>query len=153
MHCKNSAHYGNDHIPGKSSPPPCWWAWALPKIPRPTAPKLCGNALQELHCPRPQAVWQPIARVPLPIAPKEWASVMQELHCPLTPGGVPVHFMSCKDHYPQALWHCIPGVQLRTAPRPLLQGSEDVHGKSCTAHYPKEVRHCIARVARPIAPR
>ena len=42
---------------------------------------------------------------------------MQELHCRLTPGSEAVHRRSCTAPYPRAVWRCIAGVPLLTAPR------------------------------------
>ena len=85
----------------------------------PAAPRRCGNALQEFHCPLPpgseavrcrsttahcpQAVRQCIARVPLTTARRQRGSALQEFHCPLPHGREAVYCRTCTARRPQAV--------------------------------------------------
>ena len=82
----------------------------------------------------------------------------------MPPASEAIHYRSCTAHCPQAVWQCIGGVKLPTAPRqrgsalqelrcPLLSGSEAVHCRSCTVQCPEAVREFITGVALPTVPR
>ena len=49
--------------------------------------------------------------------PPSWsARALEEFHCPLPLGTVAVHHRSCPAHGRQAVWQCIVGIALPTAP-------------------------------------
>ena len=122
----------------------------------PAAPRQCGSAPQEFHCPLPQgsaavvttgvalptahrqcssvcpkAVRQCATGVPLPTAPRQCGSVPHESHCPLPSGSVAVSRRSSTTHCPQAVRQC------------------SVFHRSSTA----QVRRCTAGFPLPTAPR
>ena len=108
--------------------------------PLPTAPRRCGSAVQEFHCPLPRR--------------SEARCTSSTAHCPLPPDSVVVQSRSSTAHCPQAVRQCIAGVPLPTAPvRQCVAGNEAVRCRSSTAHCPQAVRQCAARVPQPTAPR
>ena len=131
------------------------------------------SALQEFHCPLPQAVRQCIAGVALPSAlqelhclvhcmsctahsPRQCCSALQELQCPLPAGSEAVHCRSCIAHCPQAVWQCIAGVALPSSLQelhcPLPAGSETLHCKSCSAHSPRRCGSALRELHCPLPP-
>ena len=95
----------------------------IARVPLPTAPRRCCNALQEFHCPLPpgieamcctsciahcpQAVRQCIAGVALPSAPRRSGSAWHEYHCPLPSTSDTLHGRSCTVHCPgSVVVHC-----------------------------------------------
>ena len=135
----------------------------LGRIPRP--PSWWAHAWQELHCPPPPggvAVDNKSSTAHCPQA--ERGSVLHEFQCPLPQGIEVVHDGSCKAHSPRAVWQCVVGVPLPTAPRrcgsalqefhcPVPPGSEAAYCGSCTAQCPPAMRQCIAGVALRNAPK
>ena len=97
--------------------------------PLPTAPKHCGDALQEFHCLKPlrsaavhcssstahcpRAVMQCIAAVPLPPSS---VAVHYSSSLPTAPRQCGGALPEVPAHCPQAVWQCIAGVPLPAAP-------------------------------------
>ena len=92
----------------------------------PAAPKQCGSALHEFHCL-------------LPLGSE--CNALQELHCPLSLGSEALHCTSSTAQCPWAVWQCMKGVPLRTAPRRCGSALHDLH-----FHYPLVVWRPIAGV-------
>ena len=86
--------------PGQDSPSPKPVGPRIAGIPLPTAPRRCGSALHELHCPLPR---------------RNEAVHLQELHCPLPPGSEAVRCRSSTAHCPQTMWLCKAGAPLPAA--------------------------------------
>ena len=83
----------------------------------PTAPRRCGSALQEFHCPLPPGSEVVHCRSCTTHCPQKGGSALQEFCCLLPEGSEAVHCRSCTAHCPQAMRPCIAGVALPTAPR------------------------------------
>ena len=134
-------------------PQPRWQCIA--GVPMPNATRQRGSALQELHWPLTQGNEEMHWRNFTTLSPSTEAVHSKSDHCPLTPGSEGVHCRSCNAQCPQALWRCIAGVLLPTAPKecgialhefhcPLPSSSVAVNCTSSTPHYPEALRelHC-----------
>ena len=115
----------------------------------PTAHRQCGGAWQEFYHPIPIGSVAVHCRNP---SPPPFPATM-ELICRRSTG-----------HCPKAVWRCIVGVPLPTAPRqcggalrelhcPVTACSGAVHCISCTVYCHRAVWQHIARVPRPTARR
>ena len=109
----------------------------------PHCPKQSGSALQELHCPWPQgSVAMHCRKTALQATTASWAGL------PVATAGGPAQCRSSTAHCPQAVWQCIAGAALPTAPRQCGSALQALH---CAV--PPSSGECIAGVALPTAPR
>ena len=106
MHCRSST------APCPQAVRQCSAGVALP-----TAPRQCGSALQELHCPPPPGPGAVCCRSTTAHCPRQGGSVLQEMPGPLPQGREAVSGGSTTPHCPQAMRQCKARFPLPTAPR------------------------------------